>query len=141
MILGNTHPTSFSDISDKFVYRLEITDSSLDLTKERVWSMDQGYREIRFGQELPDLSGVEFIDVVGVAQAEDTVAVAEFVQSVWQAAEPLAVRNNVKIGDHVVGSEEAERPALVDLKTRIAEDLEGSDLKALYEQLIKEIEA
>lgn len=140
VVMGNTHPTSFADISDKFAYHLDAETG--ELSRELIWSQASGYREIKVGEEIGDLAGVQFVDVVGLAGAEDAVAVAEFVQQVWAAApEAYAVRNNVQIGDHLADVEEAERPALVDLKSKISADLEGSDLLPLYEQLVKEVEA
>jgi hypothetical protein len=141
VILGNTHPTSFADLSDKFVYFLDSETATLDC--ECIWPLASLYREIKFGAELPDLTGVQFVDVIGVAEAEDALAVAEFVQSVWRASDSLlAVRNNVQIGDHLAGiSADDAKPALVDLKSKIAEDLEGTDMLALYRTLLQEVEA
>jgi DNA repair exonuclease SbcCD nuclease subunit len=139
VIMGNTHPTSFSDISDKFVYHLEA--ETAELTKTCIWSKAASYAELTLGAELPDLSEVQFVNVVGMAQADGALEVAEYIQSIWKAGPELfAVRNNVHIGDHLAGTSlEDSRPALVDLKTKIAEDLTGSDLLPLYQKLLQEL--
>jgi DNA repair exonuclease SbcCD nuclease subunit len=139
VILGNTHPTSFSDISDKFVYHLNA--ETAELTKTKIWSKATGFVEIRLGDTLPDLSEVQFVDVVGIADAASALEVAEFIQTIWKTGPELfAVRNSVQIGDHLSGTTlEDSRPALVDLKVTIAADLEGSDLLPLYQTLLKEL--
>lgn len=143
VILGNTHPTSFADVSDKFSYTLQIDDGFIQLDQTCIWSAADHYREIKLGAELPNLTGVQFVDVVGVAEADDALVVSEFVQSIWKSSDQLlAVRNNVQISDHLQGvSVDDSRPALVDLKAKIAEDLQGSDMLSLYQQLLQEIEA
>lgn len=141
VILGNTHPTSFADISDKFIYELAMTDDSLDLKPIEVWSKAKCYRELKFG-ELPDLTGVQFVDVVGLHEEGDGVAINQFLQEVWAAGpDLLAVRNNVKIGDHMASVENAEPVSVADLGARIAQDLEGSDMKPLYIELMNEVTA
>lgn len=142
VILGNTHATSFSDISDKYVYELDITDDSLELNKTTIWRKADRYREIKFGEAIPDLTGVMFVDVTGHEDAAEGTAIAQFVQEVWEAGHQLlAVRNNVKIGDHLGSLEELETPALENLAARILKDLEGTDLHDLYAELVKEAEA
>lgn len=143
VVMGNTHPTSFSDISDKFTYRLTIEDDRVDLAQEKVWSKDSGYREVEYGKPLPDLHGAQFIDVVGLAEAGQSVAVSDFIQEVWQAAGPsaLAVRNNVAIGVEEYLDDVVEKPVLADIRSRIASELEGSDLLPLFNQLASEVPA
>jgi DNA repair exonuclease SbcCD nuclease subunit len=138
VILGNTHATSFADISDKFSYQLEITDDSIDLTKTRIWSKDERFASVMFGQELPDLSGVQFIDVIGAA--DEAVAVADFMQMVWEnAPDALAVRNSVSVAGVNVVDDEAEKPVVEDLRTRISRELDGTDLADLFSELAKEV--
>lgn len=138
VILGNTHATSFADISDKFSYQLEITDYEINLRKDRIWSKDERFASVMFGQDLPDLSGVQFIDVIGAA--DEAVAVADFMQQVWEnAPDALAVRNSVSVAGVNVADDEAERPVVEDLRTRISRELEGSDLADLFSELAKEV--
>jgi len=139
VVLGNTAVTSFSDVSSKFIYELEMTDDSLDLRPIEIWSKAKGYRKLKFGEAIPDLAGVQFVDVVGTEA--DGVAVSQYLQEVWAASDDLlAVRNNVDIAD-VLADETSDEPAEhIDVAQRIDNDLEGSDLQALYRELRKEAE-
>lgn len=141
VIVGNTHPSSFGDISDKFRWELDVR--SDELTKVLIWEKAYAYREIEYGSALPDLTGVQFVDVVGAEPVDNGVEVADYVRSIWNASDTLlAVRNNVEIIDHLADtSVDTSKPALVDLKQRIDYDLEGSDLQPLYRELIKTAEA
>ena len=154
VILGNTHPTSFHDIGDKFVYHLEL--DTAELTKELIWSKDVHYREIKLGSEIPDLAGVQFIDVTGTEAVSEALDVADFIRDVWKASqyihpddetktvvsELFAVRNRVDIKDSLADvSTDIDAVEVVDLKTRIARDLEGSDLAELFNELVKEVTA
>lgn len=139
VVLGNHHPSSYHDLSDKYVYHLDL--ETAELTKTCIWSKATSFAEIRMGSELPDLSEVQFVDVTGIADAAGALEVAEFIQAIWKAGpELLAVRNSVQIGDHLAGTNlEDSRPALVDLKATIAEDLAGSDLLPLFNALMQEL--
>ena len=142
VIMGNTHPTSFSDISDKF--RWELDTQTDELTPIRIWKEADCYRELNFGEAVPDLTGVQFVDVIGAEAVDNGVEVAEYVRSVWNTSDTLiAVRNNVQIIDHLADADgiDTSSPALVNLGQRINDDLEGSDLQPYYQQLIKRVEA
>lgn len=141
VVVGNTHPTSFSDISNK--YRWELEPDTDRLTHVQLWAKADHYRELRYGEPIPELTGVQFVDVTGAEPVANGVEVADYVRSVWDAGESLiAVRNHVEIMDHLAGSEgDMSAPALVDLKQRIMTDLEDSDLQALYRRLLVAAEA
>ena len=142
VILGNTHPTSFADISDKYRYTLKISDNHVSLEKQRIWSVAEGFREIRFGDEIPDLTGVQFVSVFGMADAEQSVAVSDFVQQVWAAnPELLAVRNAVVINQGFQELDDQQAPALGDIRTRIGAELADTDLDELFQQLAAEVSA
>lgn len=136
VLVGNTHPTSFSDISDKFCW--ELNTCTDELIPWRIWTQDDCYREVKFGDAIPNLAGVQFVDVIGTEPVEDATEVAQFVRQVWNAGKDLlAVRNNVEIIDHLSGTDvDTSRPALVDLQKRIHDDLEGSDLQPVYSRLV-----
>lgn len=141
VLVGNTHPTSFSDISDKFVWELDTARDALD--SRRIWEKRTQYREVAYGEPIPDLTGVQFVDVIGAQPAEDAADVANFVREVWGQGDSLvAVRNNVEIIDHLrdVSGTDTSKPALVDLKKRIHDDLQGSDLQPVYQRLVGEAE-
>lgn len=142
VLVGNTHPTSFADISDKFRWELDVETDTLERVK--LWDEATLYRELEYGRPLPDLKDVQFVDVVGSEPVDNGVEVADYVRSVWAAGDRLlAVRNHVEIRDHLADLEGADTttPALVDLKGRIAADLADSDLAPLYRRLVAQAEA
>lgn len=152
VVLGNTHPTSFHDVGDKFIYHLEL--DTAELTTELVWSKDQAYREIKLGSEIPDLEGVQFVSVIGTEAVANAADVHQFIQDIWKASffkpegEPgvisqmLAVRNKVEIRDSLMDTDtEIGEVKVADLRSKIAEDLKGTDLEPLFNELIREVEA
>lgn len=154
VILGNTHPTSFADISDKYVYHLDL--ETAEYTRECIWNESNHYREIKFGSEVNprDLEGIHFIDVVGQEAIGDAAAVNDFINSIWEKAkfevpdvegafsDLLAVRNRVALKDSLEGLDtSAEEVQLEDLETRMRNDLHGSDLAELFEELLAEVKA
>lgn len=156
VVLGNTHPTSFHDIGDKFIYHLELETATL--TKELVWSAQQSYREIKIGAEIPDLKGVQFVDVTGTDSVANAVEVSEFIREIWKAGEYqacgepggvlqncndlLAVRNKVDIKDALQDVDtEFNEVVTEDLQTRIAKDLKGTDLAPLFAELVQKVTA
>ena len=136
VLVGNLFPTSFSDIGDKFIWHLDTEEDTLE--KECICSESTIYREVKYGEPLPDLTGVKFVDVVGATSAENSVDVAMFVRNIWNNDNDqlLAVRNKVELNDglHTVESV-SDQPTLVDLSGRIREDLKSSDLLPLYDRL------
>lgn len=137
VLVGNTHPTSFSDISDKFAWYLD--PASDELERKIIWDKAEKYAEIQFGEAIPNLDGVQFVDVIGSEPVEDAVEVAQFVRSVWDEYPDLrAVRNNVEIIDHLRNTSgvDTTKSALVDLRARIHDDLEGSDLQPEFNRLV-----
>lgn len=152
VMLGNTHPTSFHDVGDKFIYHLEVDTATL--TKEVIWSKADHYREIKLGSDIPDLTGVQFIDVIGAEDVANAIDVSEYIRDVWKASyfqpegEPgfitnlFAVRNKVDIQDSLSDvSTDIDAVEMVDLKTRITRDLEGTDLAPLFSELVIEVTA
>ena len=152
VMLGNTHPTSFHDVGPKYIYHLEL--DTAELTKELIWSKDDHYREIKLGSDLPDLEGVQFVDVIGAEDVANAIDVTDFIQDIWKASyfqpegEPgritnmFAVRNKVDVLDSLSDvSTDIDAVEVVDLKTRINRDLEGTDLAALFTELVAEVTA
>lgn len=141
IVMGNTHPTSFADISDKFVYSLELDTATL--TTRQVWSVKRQYLQIPYGSDIPDLSGVEFVDVTGVEGVASAVEINDFIREIWAQGEQLfAVRNKVALKDALdnVDSDVGE-VVVVDLKTRIRNELSGTELEVLFNELVQQVEA
>lgn len=140
VVLGNIHPTSFSDISDKFKYTLDITDDSVELSQERIWSLEKSYLKLRVGEPLPELDGVQFVDVEGIGSDEDALIVSQYIKEIWDnGPDLLAVRNGVDLKNHLDTLDDVEPVQVVDIAARIESDLEGSDMLPLYKRLLKEV--
>lgn len=153
VVLGNHHASSFHDVSDKYIYHLELETATL--TKECVWAAADHYREIKIGGEIPDLAGVQFVDVTGTDSVANAVEVSEFIREVWKASfykpegednhsecDMFAVRNKVDIKDALQDVDTEFNEVIVeDLQTRIGKDLAGSDLLPLFNDLVQKVTA
>lgn len=139
VIMGNTHPTSFSDISDKFIYNLDL--DTAELSKQLVWSKADKYRELKLGQPIPKLEGVQFVDIIGSESVETAGVVNQYLQEVWSTGESLlAVRNNVKILDALDGlNTEVDAKGLQSLEEQISADLNGTDLADVFDEILAEV--
>lgn len=148
VVMGNTHPTSFSDISDKYVYTLDL--ERAEYTREAVWLKSKGYREMKLGEAPGDMSGVQFVNVVGQEAVGSAAEVTDYLNSIWKAGEYLVegvphndlllVRNRVALKDALEGIDTAAEPVqLEDLQTTLRRDLQGSDLEPLFAELLAEV--
>ena len=128
IICGNIHPTSFSDISDKYYY--DLTADSLE--KTLCWSQADNSAKIEYtGDIFPTIpEGVDFIDITGQITSEKGADLAEYVRECWEVANPLMVRNNVAIvpDDNVV----IEAVDFHTLPDQIADQLKGGELEDTY---------
>lgn len=66
IVLGNTHPTSFADISDKRI--MTITDSGVKFTD--IWYKSHNYLEVDW-KNIEESYDQQFIRIVGAAKPED----------------------------------------------------------------------
>lgn len=129
IILGNTHPTSFSDISDKFYY---IWDGER-FTENLIWSKADGYREIQWDapdQALPD--SVQFVNVVGNAPADQQASIAAKVVRLWKTHPNLLMVRSHVVVDDPLGNTPTEVTRTLNLPDRVSAALEGTDLQPLW---------
>lgn len=129
VILGNIHPTSFGDISDKYYYDLTAT----ELKKTKIWDMGTGYAKIEYdGKTLPALpKEAQFIDIQGRISIDKGADLAEYISHCWEELDPLMVRNNVTFVTESHQSVEA-----VDFHTlpdEISKELDGTALQEKWE--------
>lgn len=84
IITGNTHPTSFSDISDKYVYYV---DADNNVTKDLVWEAAAHSIKVPYS-ELAELNtdDLEFIEITGEVEKSELPAVARAVANLWKSA-------------------------------------------------------
>lgn len=128
VVLGNTHPTGFGDIGNKYRYELDTETNAL--TPVLLWDASIGYLELTLGEEIPDLTHVEFIDVKGKGTKSEVV---EYLNKIWKSGENLlGVRS-------VVVTPEMQAPDVVDLEPAnlietIETELKDSPLLPLFIQ-------
>lgn len=140
-VLGNIHPTSFSDISDKFVWDL-YEDGTLE--PRRVWSADNAMKvSWQVLLDTPAMregnwEGLQFIDITGTAPASRLPDIAKAVSELWRISpDALMIRNSVVSEELEITQVEAHRA--LDIPTKIAEELKGTDMQPLWENLVARI--
>lgn len=100
IILGNTHPTGFGDITDKRVLLIR-PDGRHEFHK--VWHSDVGYLQLDVNELIaPDNdftqeNVVQFVEITGELAASQVMDLARAVRKLWQSWQPYAVRNRVEV--------------------------------------------
>ena len=130
VIVGNTHPTSFGDISDKYVWSL----NQKTLKKALCWEVDRHFVELDITEGYPPPPAwvtAEFVDIVGSIPATGGADLAQYISDIWHHSSPFMVRNSVSIvsDNHVSG----EVVDVADLPARIGKKLKGTNLEETYE--------
>ncbi len=137
LILGNTHPTNFGDISDKFFWDYNPNDG---FTKTLCWSKDEQYLKLKASDLVK--SGVHmattpnFIEIVGEdfdpALASD---LASAMQDIWDVTDSnlYMVRNNVNF-KQIVATTIDSGVQLEDVTQAITGDLRETDLLELWQE-------
>lgn len=139
VMVGNTHPTSFSDIGDKFCWDLQVEGGKITgIEPQLLWDAEKGALELDW-TELSELHNLEpevqFITVGGVAQAQHMPGIAKQVSDLWRMSDNLLmVRNSVAC----LGEAIEERPVarLQDIPSRISSELAGSVLEPLWKRYL-----
>lgn len=128
VVLGNTHPTSFGDISDK--YRYEYNVETDELIRHKIWDNDTGVVNLRLGQEFP-LGDFQFAEITGNGSRQE---VSDYMQRAWEHyPNAFAIRNNCEFLE--TASQAVEDVDLDDLPATIEKDLEGTDLLPLFKEI------
>lgn len=141
LILGNTHPTSFSDQGEKRVwfYHAETNDWSYAVNAEdasRVISATE-LIELHRSDALQVLAGVEWLDVRGELPPEAAVDLAKAIRATWKAVPYLYAIRASKVlfrAEGLAAGVEVDQThkTLIEL---VEEDLKGSDdLLALFNE-------
>lgn len=151
VIVGNQHPTSFSDVSDR--YWLEFDTETKELTKHQTYDAnryvaltlksEKGLTEMVEELSDPDISTyqeVDFITLSGRLPQSCAAKVNDLISLCWKTCEPIAVRNKVEFEVEYQESDE-EISSLDDLPSVIAEELDGGELAGWYNDLLKEVKA
>lgn len=134
-ILGNIHPTSFSDISDKYLWKLE----DGRLSSELIWSTDN-YLKLDWEHFLSDAldSHIEFLEIVGTAPASKMPEIARRVQKFWSDhPETYMVKNAVKTETIEVVTVTTSKA--LDVPSKITAMLEDTKLKPIWEHYLEQV--
>lgn len=141
LVLGNTHPTSFSDLGEKYVW---FYDSESNTWHREVNAADQ--LMVAKASELIDdwklermheYAGAEWIDIVGELPPEAAADLAKAIRQLWKENEYLyAVRASKVLfraeGESNEAVPEAAQKTLIEI---VEEQLAGSpDLLALFRE-------
>lgn len=136
-MLGNLHPTSFKDISDKFVWTFD----KGTLQKYKVWDKSHGWALLDCSDfstdALPGPDGLQFIEVTGVAPASEMPNIARGVLELWNRfPEALMIRNTVQVEEAETTAPTVADVRALDLPTRISAELEGTPLHLPWNQYL-----
>lgn len=100
LVLGNLHPTSFADISDKFAWAYSA--ESDQWAPIPTWQKDKHYAQVTYDQFVNsevDLTDRQFVEIVGhLNSTEQTRELAEAMRKTWaDCPELLMLRNATTI--------------------------------------------
>jgi hypothetical protein len=135
IVVGNTHPTGFSDISDKRTLKLT---RGGEFEEKLVWDATTGYAVYPHDQ-IPRSTDAEFVRISGTVAPEQLLSVKRDIQSMWQRSPNLfAVKDEVQVpGMAVTPSLGGSLSQLPDL---IRKELESEPkLLALWDALCAEV--
>jgi DNA repair exonuclease SbcCD nuclease subunit len=136
IILGNIHPTGFSDISDK---RVAVVDAS-GVRFEQVWDPSMGYAEYQY-DDIPTTFGTnaQFVRIKGSVPSEHIAQVSKAVNQLWKTSPGLlALRSEVTVDD-IVQEQQDDGATAETLPSLIAKELESSPaMKAMWEEFTNE---
>lgn len=130
IITGNTHPTSFSDISDKYVWKV---DNDLNVTKELIWDAKKGYLKFDYKSLFEDiyLDGYQFLEITGQAEASELPKIARAISNLWKTyPDALMIKNAVTCSKQVV--EATKTTEKLDILSKVTKELQDSKLYDLW---------
>lgn len=132
LALGNTHPTGFSDISNKYVWHFDKSKEN-PWSKTKIWDKATGHMVLEAGDifELPEEEFLVeegtvppgFVDIIGELPAEDMPALANRIGLVWKYWSPYMVRNQVNSVTEKTESLMEEGYQIEDFSAKIMEGL------------------
>ncbi|CAM0043108.1 SbcD-like subunit of palindrome specific endonucl ease [Vibrio phage K120 g1] len=135
LALGNTHPTGFGDISNKYVWHFDKTQEN-PWSRTKIWDKDYLYVELNASDifDLPESEfdvneGVEppqFVDIVGDLDAEHMPELAHRLGLIWNKWSPFMVRNQVNAVTEATESLMEEGYKIEDFSAKIKDGLVAS---------------
>lgn len=141
VLVGNTHPTSFSDVSDKFMWEVDVQpDQIASVTPVLIWLEADGYLNLHWS-DLPELTtlpeSVQFVEVVGDAEPEHMAAISKQVSDIWKLSDNLLmVKNGVQSSALQLTATPEQLARCESVPERISRDLEGTKLYAVWTEYL-----
>ncbi len=133
-IIGNTFPTSMSDIADK---RVLIWDGQT-FNEEVIWHKDTGYIECDW-RDLPDRSDAQFIKVIGEVDSKSMQEFSERILSCWDVYTNLLMLSNkvdIKSASFSAGN---TNQSLQSLPSLISDSIEDQAMKELWNKVCDKV--
>lgn len=137
IITGNTHPTSFSDISDKYVWNV---DKDLNVTKELIWDAKKNALKFNYKSlfETIYLEGYQFLEITGVAERSELPKIARAIANLWkQCPDALMIKNSVTCEKQF--AEHTQPVKHIDVLAQVSEELQGTKHHALWQSYLGRI--
>ena len=138
-ILGNTYPTSFGDISDKYIWLYD--EETKQWSSVELFKASEGRSELWLPAALETLDRprTQFVDLVGKVEPEQGPEVAQLVSDLFNEGY-YGVRNRVTYttADQTVGDLDTGA-SVVNLSDTISADLKDSDLGPLFDRYKQEV--
>lgn len=135
LALGNTHPTGFSDISNKYVWHFDKTKEN-PWSRTKIWDKSELYIALDAADifDLPEsefevAEGVEppqFVDIQGDLDAENMPELAHRIGLIWDKWSPFMVRNQVNAVTETTESLMEEGYKIEDFSSKIKDGLADS---------------
>jgi DNA repair exonuclease SbcCD nuclease subunit len=138
IICGNIHPTSFSDVSDKYSYTV---DDDLNVTKELIWESKQGYIDLNYRTLLTEqvkLDNYQFIEITGKADTSELPSIARAIAGLWKAY-PNALMIKNAVTSTKVDIEQVEVVKVTDMLATISGELKDTKLHMLWQHYLEKI--
>ncbi len=150
LALGNTHPTGFSDISNKYVWHFDKTKEN-PWSKTKIWDKTTGFMCLTASDifDLPESEFLiedgatppSFVDIVGDLPAEDMPALAHRIGLIWKHWNPFMVRNQVNAVTEKTESLMEEGYKIEDFSSKIMDGLQESpELLAKFKSELEKVE-
>jgi DNA repair exonuclease SbcCD nuclease subunit len=137
IITGNTHPTSFSDISDKYVWYV---DADLNVTKKLIWDAKQNHLRLDYTALFEDiyLDGYQFLEITGVAERAELPRIARAVSNLWKVCpDALMIKNSVTCVKQEI--EVVETQKFSDVLTQVSSELKESKLYPVWLHYLEQL--
>ena len=138
IMTGNTHPTSFSDISDKYSWHV---DKDLKVTRELIWSTNYAVK-LDYAHLLEgscDLVNMEFIEIVGQAERAELPKIARAVANLWKTC-PNAYMIKNSVTCEQFEAEKVDEVHIADVITTLSAELSHTKLNTLWKHYVGRVQ-